>query len=268
MTSLTVGPATTGRPSRHLRDATTAELTKLRSVRSGYWSLLVAAVLTVGIGALAGASVSQLASNGDAVSLGDPTAISLSGLMLGQLIIAGLGIKAITAEYSTGLIRTSLAAVPRRRTFLLAKAAVVGSVTLTSGVAISLVSFLIGQAAIGSKLSASLGDPGVARAVVGGGLLVSVVALVGLGLGTVIRHTAGTVVALVSVVFVLPGIVSMLGQSWSAVERWMLPTAGEALMSAQPVSGGPSTGRALLICLLWVAGTLGAAAYAISKRDA
>lgn len=179
-----------------------------------------------------------------------------------------MGVRAITSEYSTGLIRTSLAAVPRRRTLLLAKTAVVGTVTLVSGVLISLGSFVVGQAMLGADYNVSLGDPGVLGTILGAGFYVSVVALVGLGLGTVIRHKAGTLTTLVGIVFILPGIVGALPESWSGDHRWLLSSAGDALVTTEHLTGAPSTGRALVICLLWVGGSLGAAAYAISKRDA
>jgi ABC-2 type transport system permease protein len=194
MTTIATSPARR-RSSRHFRDVVSAELTKFRSVRSSYWSLALAFLTTVGIGALVTFAISNLADDmtaADRTSV-DPAAVSLIGLALGQIVIAAIGIRAITSEYSSGLIRTTLAAVPRRRTFLLAKTAVVGGVAVASGVVISLTSFLLGQLMLGrADLSVSLGDPGVGRALLGAGGFVGVVALVGLGLGTVIRHTGGT----------------------------------------------------------------------------
>ena len=176
---------------------------------------------------------------------------------------------AITSEYSTGYIRTSLAAVPQRLTFLAAKASVVGLVALAAGVAISFASFGVGQAIFNQHdLGASLGDPGVARAVIGGGVYVAVIALVGLGLGALMKHTAATTVVLVGLVFVAPLLMDALPASWDAVNNWTLPAAGQALATAGAVDGVLSPGRGLLVCLIWVGGSLAAGAYAMRRRDA
>lgn len=259
------------RSSGHFRDVASAELTKFRSVRSSYWSLVVGFLTTVAIAGLVTFAVSNLVdemTTAERMSF-DPTAVSLIGLSLGQLIIASIGIRAVTSEYSSGLIRTTLAAVPRRRSLLLAKATVVGGVAVAAGTVMSTTSFLLGQVLLGrADLGASLGDPGVARALVGAGCYIGVVALVGLGLGTVIRHTGGTWVALFGVVFLLPAITAALPSSWSWLRDSMLSSAGDALMIVRPEGSSMSVSRAVLVCLLWTAGSLGAAAFAISKRDA
>ena len=271
MTTVTLPFAPGRQVHPHPQDVVRAEVTKFRSVRSSYWSIAAAAVITIGLAALSAnssaGSFSTLSPPEQAAF--DPTSDSLVGLLLGQLALGVLGVLAITSEYSTGYIRTSLAAVPQRLTFLTAKASVVGSVSLAAGLAISFSSFGIGQAIFSQHdLGASLGDPGVARAVMGGGVYVAVIALVGLGLGAVIKHTAATTVALVGLVFVAPLLMDALPASWDAVNNWTLPAAGQALATAGDSAGVLSPGRGLLVCLTWVGGSLAADAYAMKHRDA
>jgi ABC-2 type transport system permease protein len=270
MTTLTVD-AKAPRQRGHYRDAVTAEVTKFRSVRSTYWSLAAAAVLTVGLAAIIGFAISNAWTEMAAAERAGFNAVepSLVGLWLGQLAIGTLGILAITSEYATGLIRTTLAAVPRRRTLLMAKATVVGAVSLAVGTALSLASFGIAQVFLSRRdIQASLGDPGVARVVFGGGLFIAVIALVGLALGTVIRHTAGTVVSLVGLVFLLPNVLDSLPRQWSGIRDWTVSAAGEGLMNLHSDPQILPPGRALFVAFLWVAGSLAIAAFAISRRDA
>lgn len=271
MTTLSPPLASAGKAHPHLRDVMRAELTKFRSLRSSYWSIAATAVVTIGlailitqseVGSYAGLSPAEQAAF-------DGTSVSLAGLLLGQLAIGVLGVLAITSEYSTGLIRISLAAVPHRRTFLAAKATVVGVVALIAGTAISFAAFGTGQAILNQQhIGDSLGDPGVARAVLGGGLYVAVIAIIGLGFGAVIKHTAGTTVALVGLVFLAPMLMDALPASWDAVTDWTLPAAGQALATAGESAGVLSPGRGLLVCLIWIAASLTAGAYAITRRDA
>src|SRR5215469_12572603 len=151
-------PPATGRAG--LAGALRSEFTKLRSVRSTYWTLLAMIVVSVGIGAAISGGVSanwSQMSPGDKASF-DATQVSLFAFFqLGQLIIAVLGALVITSEYSTGMIRTSLTAMPRRGTVYAAKLIVFGTVTLIVSLITSFVSFFVGQAAMsGSGVSASL----------------------------------------------------------------------------------------------------------------
>jgi ABC-2 type transport system permease protein len=271
MTTLSLPRVSGVKAHPHPFDVVRAEVTKFRSVRSSYWSLLVAAVVTVGFAALI---TNESARNYATMSAADraafdPTSDSLTGLLFGQLAIGVLGVLAITSEYSTGLVRSSLSAVPQRFTYLSAKAAVVGVMALAAGLVISFTSFGVGQAIFSQHgLAASLGDPGVARAVIGGGVYVAVIAIVGVGLGAVIKHTAGTTVALVGLVFLVPLLMDALPASWDTVTNWTLPAAGQALATAGETDGVLSPGRGLLVCLIWVAGSLAAGAYAMKRRDA
>ena len=203
-----------------------SEFTKIRSVRSTYWTLLALVVVTVGIGALTCiGAVSRPGPRGPGF---DPTFRSLVGLILGQLIIAVLGALTITSEYSTGMIRTSLTVQPRRGTVFAAKATVFAAVSLVTGLVASFASFFIGQAILSGKhLDATLGQPGVLRAVIGGGLFLVVCGMLAFGLGAVLRHTAAAITAAIGLLFVLTILVNFLPSSWQDhVTKWIPFDAG------------------------------------------
>lgn len=271
MTTLSLPLTAAAKAHPHPGGVLRSELTKFRSVRSSYWSLAITATVTIGLAALITQTTVGAFSDWSPAEQAayDGTADSLAGMLIGQLAIGVLGVLAITSEYSTGLIRTSLAAVPQRRTFLFAKAAIIGLTAWIAGTAISFAAFGVGQAILHQEhLGDSLGDPGVARAVLGGGVYITAIALVGLGLGTVIKHTAGTTVALVGLVFLAPLLMDSLPASWDAINDWTLPAAGQALATAGETAGVLSPERGLLVCLIWVIGSLAVGAYALTRQDA
>jgi ABC-type transport system involved in multi-copper enzyme maturation permease subunit len=209
-----------------LGGALRSEFTKIRSVRSTYWTLFAMVVVTIGIGALA--CVGALNRPRGAGVLTDPTLHSLIGLVLGQLIIVVLGALAITSEYSTGMIRTSLSVQPRRGTVLAAKGIVFTLVSLVSGLVASFGSFFVGQAILSTKnLNTNLGDPNVLRAVIGGGLFLAVCGMLAFGLGTLLRHTAAAISASIGLLFVLFVLVNFLPSNWqNHVDKWIPFNAG------------------------------------------
>ncbi len=207
-----------------------SEWTKIRTLRSTFFTLAATVAFVVGLGALISyeSSVHYGLGNGP----WDPTSISLSGLVIGQLTIAVLGVMAITGEYSTGMVRTSLAAVPRRGRFLAAKASVFGGVAVVTGELVSWVAFFIGQLLIsGHQQTASLNQPDVARAVIGGGLYIAVIGLMAIAAGTILRYTAAAITAVIAVLFVLPGVLEALPSSWRLpVEKYWPTRAGEQIL--------------------------------------
>ena len=210
-----------------LGGALRSELTKIGSTRSTYWELLAVFVATAGFGALASWGTAQ-----HPVGPGfDPTQRSLAGLYISQLIIAVLGALTITSEYSTGMIRTSLGAQPRRGTMFAAKAIVLAAVALVTGLVTSFASFFPGQALMsGQHIGATLGQPGVLRAVIGGALFLTACGLLALGLGMILRHTAGAITAAIGLLFVLTVLVNFLPQSWQDhVNKWMPAIAGSGI---------------------------------------
>ena len=161
-------------------DVLRSEWTKLRSVRSTFWALTVTVVLGVALGAVISAAAAHgYAKSGVSNKLGwDPTGVSLDGVAVASLAIAVLGVLCISAEYSSGMIRTSLIAVPKRGRVLAAKSLVFAAVTFVVGEAVSFTAFFVGQALIsGHAPHAALGDPGVARAVAGAGLYLTALAV-------------------------------------------------------------------------------------------
>jgi ABC-2 type transport system permease protein len=213
--------------------AARAERTKMRSVRSTMWSLLITFVLTVGLGALIClARVSRWDHLDPSEQLHfDATAFSLTGLYFSQLAVGVLGVLIMSSEYATGQIRATLGAVPQRRTVLAAKVAVFGAVVFVVGLVSCFVAFSIGQAIFSAKSAqASLGDPGVLRAVVGGALYLAVLGALGIGLATIIRRTAGAIAALVGLLLIVPIFVNFLPSPWNNdVSRYLPSQAGSAI---------------------------------------
>ena len=229
-------PAPVGRAG--LGGALRSEFTKIRSTRSTYWALLAVVVATVGFGAVAGWGV---ASHAGGVGPGfDATQVSLGGLYISQLIIAVLGVLTITSEYSTGMVRTSLAAQPRRGTVFAAKAIVFTVVALVTGLVTTFASFFLGQALMsGQHINATLGQPNVLRAVIGGALFLTVCGLLAFGIGMILRHTAGAITATIGLLFVLSVVVQVLPESWQAhVDKWMPALAGSGIWATV----GPARG--------------------------
>lgn len=280
-----------------LRRAMAAEWTKLWSVRSTTWTLVGTVIAVLGICALGTATVNP------SEIIDDPTRRSLIGIFLGQLIFGVLGVMVMSAEYGTGTIRATLSAMPRRPVVLTAKILVFGAVAIVVSEILVFIAFAMGQAILSAKHavgtstavaqraqqlgvkvphniqasllggSASLGQPGVLRAVVGGGLYLAVLGLLALGLATIIRHTAGAISTFVGVVLVLPLIVQALPASISnAVARYLPANIGVVMFSTHgsPDRVGPAfspwTGFALLV--LYTVVILAVGCWVLVRRDA
>lgn len=184
-----------------------SEWTKLRTVRSTTFTLVITVLAVVGIGAIATAvTASQWRNGGIADHFNfDPTARSLAGLFLGEICLGVLGVLAVSAEYSSGTIRATLSASPNRLLVLACKTVVFGGVALVASEVLTFAAFLLGQQLLkGTTPYATLGQPGVLRAVAGTGLMLTVVALFALALAVIIRHTAGSIAAFVASLLVLP----------------------------------------------------------------
>jgi ABC-2 type transport system permease protein len=219
----------------HWRGVMQSEWTKMRSVRSTTWSLVVMFALSIGIGILATATEASRwshASLSDRI-LFDPTSLSLTGLLFGQLCIGVLGVIVMSSEYGTGTIRATLAAVPNRSMVLAAKAAVFTALALVVGEVISFLSFYIGQGFLsGSAPQATLGQPGVLRAVIGGGLYIALLGLFAMGIATIIRHTAGAITAFATVLLILPLISQALPSSINdVIARYLPANIGVVMMT-------------------------------------
>jgi ABC-type transport system involved in multi-copper enzyme maturation permease subunit len=210
-------------------DVVRSEWTKFRTVRSSFWCLAIGALLGIGLGAIVSLVSANHYSTDPTVRFDwNPADRSLGSLMLTQLAFAILGVMVVTGEYSTGMIRTSLAAVPRRSRMLAAKILVFSIVVVIAGEIISFVTFLVGQALISGKApTATFGQPEVLRAVVGTGLYLAALALLGLALGVLLRHAAAAIGTVVAILLVLPSIALALPTSWSEpIEKYWPTNAG------------------------------------------
>jgi ABC-type transport system involved in multi-copper enzyme maturation permease subunit len=255
-----------------LSAAIASEWTKLRSVRSTVYSLLAAVAITVGLGALLSwAFVSRFDRIGGAERLTfDATAHSLRGILLAQIAIGVLGVLVMSAEYTTGLIRPTFTSMPQRRTVLAAKVIVFGSVALVVSTLSVFTAFAIGQVILSSKhLGVSLGDPGVFRAVCGAVAYLVFIGLLALGLGAVLRRTAGAISALFALILVLPLLAQALPSPWNTDVSQVLPgPAGFAIFTVRPESDLLSPGMGALVCLIWLVAIYVLATVLITRRDA
>ena len=289
-----------------LRGVIASEFTKLRSVRSTYWTIASLIITSVGVAAIIGFGASSSIHNQPWNKAGtDATQLSLGFFFeIGQLIIAVIGAMIITSEYSTGMIRTSLTAMPRRGTVYLGKLIVLTSVTLVVSLVTSFISFFVGQAVLsGAGVSASLfhtttvpananvgpngpgnGPPSytfvgtdvihastVLTAVVGTALFVTVVALIAFGLGAIIRHTAGAITSTIGLMFVLSIIIQLLPDTW----RWdimrFFPDAAGRVISVTIGPGNQHLWSAwpqFLVTVIWAVVLVGIGGYLFRKRDA
>jgi ABC-type transport system involved in multi-copper enzyme maturation permease subunit len=301
-TRLSPLPSAAGRAG--LRGVLASEFTKLRSVRSTYWTIGALVIVSVGIAAIAGLGIAATIHNQPWNKAGtDATQDSLIAFFeLGQLIIAVTGAMVITSEYSTGMIRTSLTAVPRRGTVYLGKLIVLTSVTLVVSLVTSFIAFFAGQAALsGSGVSASLfhtitipasaqlsqtgngptsyvfqgtdviSASSVLSAVVGTALFVTVVALIAFGLGAIIRHTAGAITSTIGLMFVLSIVIQILPDSWRWEIMRFFPDAAGRVISVTAGGSDPHLWSAwpqFLVTVIWAAVLVGIGGYLFRKRDA
>jgi ABC-2 type transport system permease protein len=215
-----------------------SESTKLRSVRSTYWSLLVTLLLIIGIGILVcvifNARWPHL-SPGDRAHF-RPLRANLAGVNFAQLAIGVLGVLVITAEYSTGMIRATFSAVPKRLPVLWAKTIVFAATAFVLTVPAIFIVFFAGQAILsGQHINISISHPGVLRALVGASLYLMVMGVFGLGLGAILRSTAGGISALAAIVFVLPPIIGLFPTSFAnSVSPYLPSNAGGAVWTINP----------------------------------
>lgn len=258
------------RPTRAL-DLLKSEWTKFRSVRSTYWALLVAVVTPVAVSAVVAFAFTGVSKAGSPKGgpPPDPLLPGVISLEYAVIAVSVLGVLAFTGEYSTGLIRVTFTAAPRRRAVLGAKAAVLGAVTLAAGEVVAFASFGLVQAVLaGPHEGVSLGHPGVPGAVLCAGLLLCVCALLGLALGAVTRHTAGGIAATIALI-ALPGIAALLPSPWNGrIGRFTLLEAAQQVSVLHPSANLFSPAWSLLVVLAWPAAALAAAAVLITRRDA
>jgi hypothetical protein len=199
----------------------------------------------------------------------DPTYDAFLGLVVGQLLLGALGVLAITTEFSSGMIRATFAAAPRRPLVLAAKAAVLGAVTLAAGEISAFAAFYAGQAMLQAPAPhATLGQPGVLRAVAMAGAYPALIALISLGIGAIIRHTAGAICALVGVVFVLPVLFSLGRSLQNTAQKFLPDTMRNSLIAVRPFAHMLSPGVTFGLLCVYAMVALAAGAWALARRDA
>jgi ABC-2 type transport system permease protein len=249
-----------------------SEWTKLSSLRSTRWSMLVAVVLTIGISALFALATSARWSHmrpGEQASR-HPLGIALAGVLLSQLAIGVLGVLVISGEYSTGMIRSTFVAVPRRLPVLWAKAAVFAAVTLCLMLPAVVAAFFASQAIVGhiEPLRLSLTGPGVARAVVGGALYLTLIGVFALALGAIVRNTAAGISAFVAIIFVIPPLLDILPSSWDdAISPYLPSDAGSDILGLRTGSGHLSPWAGFALFVGYTALALAIAAALLVRRD-
>jgi ABC-type transport system involved in multi-copper enzyme maturation permease subunit len=250
-----------------------SEWTKLWSLRSTWITLGLGLVFLVAFGVI---SAARYQSNITSGQPGDPdfaqaTAVSLSlfGTNFAQLALGVLGVLVAAGEYSTGMIRSTLTAVPRRLPVLWAKSAVFGLVALLVGVAGAFVAFLSGSAIIsGTPAAMTLPDPGVVRSLLGAGLYLGLVGVAGVALGALLRSVAGGISVLVAALMLIPGLISLLPASWQRDLGPYLPgNAGESMFALTHDSTSLSPVAGLLVFLGWTVLALGGAAIRLARSD-
>ncbi|MCL7427413.1 ABC transporter permease [Streptomyces sp. YS415] len=248
-----------------------SEWTKIRSVASTVWTLSLAVVVTIALGML----ISLLSKNEfdkmdreDQLSF-DPTFISFAGMSLGQLAMIVFGVLVVSNEYSTGMIRTSLAAVPQRGSFLFSKIAVATALALLVGLVTSFVTFFLGQAMLGEH-KASIGDEGVLRAVIGGGLYMTLIAMFSMGVAAMLRSPMLSLGILMPFFFLVSNILGNVPAT-KKIGRYLPDQAGSKIMQVvTPVDDdtpyGPWGGLGIMV--LWVIAALAGGFLLLKKRDA
>jgi ABC-2 type transport system permease protein len=266
--------ATVPRPGYRLtrRGVLAGEWTKFGTLRSTWITLGVSVLLLVAIGLIAAASFDPAGPHrGPAAGeVQNAVSLALAGTTFAGLAVGVLGVLFSAGEYTTGMIRSTLTAVPTRLPVLWAKSLIAGGVALVLMAVGALVSFVLGSFLLQTGVTAlGLGDDGVLRSLAGAGLYLGLVAILGVGLGALVRSSAGGIAILAGSLLILPGLVSLLPSSWSSdISPYLPSTAGESVMTLHPASGSLSPGTGLAIFAGYVALVLVAAAYRLKKSDA
>ena len=249
-----------------------SEWTKLHSLRSTRWSFLAAIVLTIGLPLLFATVVSSRWGTMSPRERADrsPLDIALAGVNVSQLAIAVLGVLVITGEYSTGMIRASFTAVPKRLPVLWAKAAVFAAVTFLLMLPSVVIAFFGSQAVLSRHhiLQVSFSQPGVARSVIGGAVYLTLVGTLALCIGAILRNTAGGISAFAALFFVIPPLMNILPTSWNdAVTPYLPSEAGRSVFALTHGAHSLAPAPGLGLFAAYTALALAVAAVLLVRRD-
>jgi ABC-2 type transport system permease protein len=266
-------PPATGRSG--LGGALRSEWTKIRTVRSTIWSLVAMAGISLGLMSLiAWAMMNRWHRFSPQEQIGlsaRPLEIILARpVFVSQLVVAVLGVMVMSAEYTTGMIRSTLQAQPRRLTILAAKVAVFAVLMLAVGEVLSFAAFFLGRQLIAAHIPVSLSDPGVTRSVVGAGLYIAVLSLFSLGFGAILRHTAGAITAVLGLILIVSNLTGLLPDSWGHHINAYLPTnAGLLILQPHQLPDDLlSPWQGLGVFAIWTVLVLTVAAVLFRGRDA
>ncbi|HEY2073443.1 MAG TPA: hypothetical protein VGG88_07710 [Gaiellaceae bacterium] len=250
-----------------------SEWTKLHSLRSTRWSLVVAVILTIGLPAIFAAVTSSHWGHMSAHDRADrhPLDIALAGVNLSQLAIGVLGVLVITGEYATGMIRASLTAVPKRLPELWAKIVVFAVVSFVLMLPSTLAAFWVSQVILDKHhiLQTSLSANGVFRSVAGGAVYLMLFGVFCMGMGAIVRNTAGGIASFVALFFVIPPLLNVFPTSWqNAINPWIPNSAFRSIFQLTHGSHSLSPAGGLAVSLGYVAFTVAVAAVLLVRRDA
>jgi len=249
-----------------------SEWTKLYSLRSTRWSLVAGVLLTLLFPILFAAVTSSHWGSMSPQERADrhPLDIALAGVNVSQLAIAVLGVLVITGEYSTGMIRASFSAVPKRLPVLWAKAAVYAVVSFLLMLPPVLISFFASQAILSRHhiLQISFSHPGVARSVIGGAVYLMLVGIFALAIGSIVRNTAGGIATFAAIFFVIPPLMNILPASWNnAISEYLPSNAGRQIFSLTHGAHDLAPGPGVLLFIGYCGLVLAIAAVLLVRRD-
>jgi ABC-2 type transport system permease protein len=282
MSTITSTPASASAPSQSTRPVykvtglrvLRSEWAKLWSLRSTWITLGLGLVFLVAFGLIAAAQYKSRISSGQHMDQDwvQSTAVSLSlfGTNFAQLALGVLGVLVTAGEYSTGMIRSTLAAVPRRLPVLWSKSAVFGLVALVVGTAGVFVTFVFASGIVsGTHAAMTLSDPGVVRSLLGAGLYLGLVGVIGAALGALLRSVAGGISVLVGALMLIPGLVSLLPTSWQGdISPYLPSNAGKSMFALTHDATSLSPTAGLVVFLGWTVLALAGAAYRLVRSDA
>ncbi|QEO15800.1 ABC transporter permease subunit [Agromyces intestinalis] len=258
-----------------------SEWIKLRSLRSTVWSYAIVIAIAVGMAWLMSATFTggmggelDVATAPAEQQVAFVVQAASFGVLFGQLVVGVLGVLSMSGEYTTGMIRSTLAATPRRLPALAAKATVLFLTTFAVGVVALLAAFVTANAVFaGSGVSVSLFDPEVVQPLLLGALYLALVSVFALGVGTMLRSSAGGIAAVLGLLLLLPTVLQMLPADWAHdLVPYLLASAGMVMTTppgaVDPASTDPNAWQSLAITVGWVAASIAGAAVLLRRRDA
>ncbi len=247
--------------------AIASEWVKFRSLRSSSYMLAGAAIGMVAIGMIVGWNTRKIGPSLDPEDI--VSSAVLQGYYLGQLLVGSLGVLFVSGEYSTGMIRSTMSAVPRRIPVLIAKSAVFITVTSVTIVPSCLIAFVAGQGIISrSRTGYSLTDPGILRLVLGTGLYLVCIGVIGAACGWLMRSTPGALVTYFAIILVLPGIFGNVLGTWGKdIAQYFPSEAGRSFVSSLQLPYTLSTWTGFTVLIAWVIIGLAASAFSLHQRD-